>query len=485
MTLKDFEAKFKFLPVAVDSCVEKVMKQGHDKSSAIAICRSALGMGAEPREAGRVRDVHNRGNDGDDTKKVFEFELDPLWKQTKEVMGIEIFQTGIWKDRNWTDQDLQDAVQNFRNGILGAEPYITIDHEPKATDEFSKALDGMALGFVKNLYKVGKKLVADFTKVPRVIAELMMAGPLKNKSIELWPEFEAADGNIYHNVLEAVTLTGKIPAVSGLSDVVALFKRETGIAQKGDRRKIKLTTGGHKMSEITIEQSEYTGLLKFKAQSEVHADEIVKFKAETVNFKKEIEIKDAKIVELEKFKADTAKRDQEREHNKAVQFAERLITKGKIIPAQKDYYVEQYKMNKAKGPEMFKAFTDIHEKKEAVVITGEFAARGQADGKGVSKVDGDRARENFKKESFKGKTQSAYDDLHKAVTAYMEKHGVTYEEAAKHLKLLQKPIQSESDARDKMDDMEDARKEQEKAEEEDKGKDDDGKEEEEEEEDEE
>jgi hypothetical protein len=304
MTLRDFQKQFKFLPVGINNCVEKVMKEGHDKSSAIAICRSALGMGATPKPAGTTHDIHDR-RDGND-KEIFDdvpasshvpggggihtpsfikvprkkeaFELDPLWKQTKDLMGIEIFSTGVWKGREWIDQDLQDAVQNFRAGILGAEPYITIDHEPEATDEFSKALDGMALGFVKNLYKVGSKLIADFTKVPRVIAELMQAGPLKNKSIELWPDFEASDGTIYHNVLEAVTLTGKIPAVSGLSDVVALFKRGTGIAQKGDRRKIKLTTGGHKMSMIELEQSEYTGLLKFKAEKEVAEDQVTKFR---------------------------------------------------------------------------------------------------------------------------------------------------------------------------------------------------------------
>ena len=471
MTLKEFKDKFKFLPVQVNTCVSKVMKQGHDKSSALAICRSALGMSSAPNSPGVPQDIHNRGNRTGGKQEIFDdqvdggggihtpqfikvqkksnFELDPLWKQTKDVMNVEIFEAGTWKGRTFTENDLQDAVQNFRDGILGAEPYVTIDHDDNATKEFSHALDGMALGFVSNLYKIGKKLIADFTKVPRIIAELIMAGPLKNKSIELWPEFEAADGTIYKNVLEAVTFTGKIPAVAGLSDVVSLFKRETGIVQKDNRRKIKLTTGGKKMSEITIEQSEYTELLKFKANKEVAEDQVLKFKADLDKANKEIENRDKKIVDLEKFKADTQKANEVREHDEAVSFADSLIKKGTITPAHKDLYIDQFKMYKGKGPEMFKAFTDEIEARKPVVITGEMSFT--ADKNGKPSESNKKLMENQIKMIFKKGGKSMYDDANKLIKQYCEKHNVPYDQAMKHFGILKDNMEAEADARKKMD----------------------------------
>jgi hypothetical protein len=124
----------------------------------------------------------------------------------------------------------------------------------------------------------------------------------------------------------------------------------------------------------------------------------------------------------------------------------------KIIPAKKDYYIEQYKMNKAKSPEMFKAFLDEVNGKDDEIITGEIGATGPVD-QGVDGKNVDNIKLGFKKA---GKTP--YDDMHKAITAYMEKHKVDYSTAMKHLKLLESPIEAEAEARKKMEAEEDKMK---------------------------
>ena len=427
-----------------------------------------------PSLPARPQDVHGRGQKKDG-KDVFDtemagggeaihtpqfikvakkpvkqtFELDPLWKETKDLMGIEVFEVGTWKGREFTDDDLQMAVQNFRDGILGSQPYITIDHDKDATNQFSKALDGMALGFVSKLYKAGKKLIADFTKVPRVIAELMQAGPLKNKSIELWPEFEAADGSIYKNVLEAVTLTGKIPAVTGLDDFVAFFKRDTGIKPQGNRRKLTLTSGGiarMENTEITIQ--EYNSLLKFKAEREVQEETVKKLLFKNDEMTKHAETLEKKIVELEKFKADVSKANELREQEAAVSFADALIKKGTILPAHKDLYVDQYKLYKGKGPEMFKLFTDEIEARKPVVLVGELSSAGNT-GTGVA-VDDNRILEMYKKSGGKAGSK-LFEEADKAIKSYMAKTGCSYAEAMKHFKIMDAKMSGEAESREKLE----------------------------------
>jgi len=80
--------------------------------------------------------------------------------ETVNIGDVEIFEVGKWKGEEYTTEDLDQMVNNFKEKV--AEPYITIDHSLKATSQFKDALKALALGFVDKLERQGTKLKAWF-----------------------------------------------------------------------------------------------------------------------------------------------------------------------------------------------------------------------------------------------------------------------------------------------------------------------------------
>ena len=392
-------------------------------------------------------------DDPNASKKVFSFndKIDPL--ETRDLMGMEIFQVGNWKGVPFTEQDLEECVQNFKAGILGSEPYVTIDHSALATKEFQAGLDGMALGFISDLFKMGAgddcKLVANLKKVPRVIFELIQAGALKNKSVELWRKYPAQDGNIYRNVLEAVTLTGKLPAVHNLSDFVALYKSETKADkvkgekysfQSEDKEALTLSEPGHvaggaeasqkqsfkesKMDgKIEITLDEYKRFLKLETEKQISDEQLMKFKADKDSLAKEKEKIANEKAELVKFKADTEARQKANVKAEAEEFVSAQVKHCRILPKYKGMYIEQYLTFKAEGKDKLSLFKEeIRSRKEAVKLGAISWAPEGATPDEIEKI-------NLKKMS--------YEEMDKAVHHVMKKYGIkNYEDAMKKMGAL-------------------------------------------------
>jgi len=300
--------------------------------------------------------------------------------ETVEMEGAEIFEVGTWNGVKNTDKELDEMVENFNNGVL--EPYLNINHSPNATEEFQEALKSMSLGFVKKLYRKGKKLIADFKQVPKTIAELIEAGALKQKSVEIWKKFTAGNGKKYRNVLEAVTFHGAdgVPAISTLSDFIALYKSEIP-AREGHETKEGLMCLDHKeedikVDEIKISKEEYdklknteTELNKFKADKKNNKmieteKENAEQKEEIQKLKNEKAEADKKIKEADKFKADVEKGKKEALEKEAEDYIDAQIQAKKVMPASKELYKKDY-IRLQEDEEMFKVFkNDIENRAE-------------------------------------------------------------------------------------------------------------------------
>lgn len=334
---KDYNNKDDF----IKACIPIVLKEGtaKDNDQAVAICNSMW------------------------DKKEMKLE-------TKNIDGVEIFETGIWKGVKYNEKDLDNMVDNFNNGI--AEPYITIDHSDKATSQFKDALQALALGFVKKLERRGKKLIAGFKQVPKVVAELIESGPLKKKSIEFYRN-HIANGKLYKNVLQGVTFHGAngLPEVNTLSDFLSLYKSNLQTMEKSKKDIVSISNldkEDNKLMEnqIELKKDEYQELLKKSSQVDVFQSEVSSLKEEFEKMKndskrilEENEALKAEHKEIEKTQKENLKKE-------ADVYISKKVNDGFIKPAHKDRYVSEYIMYKS-DEKKFKDFTDDIESRGTII----------------------------------------------------------------------------------------------------------------------
>lgn len=124
-----------------------------------------------------------------------------------DLMNREIFAAGTHNGETYTERDLDDMVEAFAS--LDFQPALKQGHVQDET--------GLpALGYVSNLRRVGKKLVADFTDMPEHVYEAIQSKRFARVSAEIFHNFRRAGKN-FRRVLKAVALLGvEIPAVAGL-----------------------------------------------------------------------------------------------------------------------------------------------------------------------------------------------------------------------------------------------------------------------------
>ena len=150
-------------------------------------------------------------------EELQEFDLEAV-----DVLGVEIFAKGMWKEDLYTEKDLDELVTNFQLLRGEVKPPLKIGHQ--SDGEQKNFLKGMpAIGKVVNLRRVGTKLLADFQSVPKKVADLIKAKAYDRVSSEIYMRYERRKKK-YGKVLAAVALLGaEIPAVKTLRDVLALY----------------------------------------------------------------------------------------------------------------------------------------------------------------------------------------------------------------------------------------------------------------------
>lgn len=298
------------------------------------------------------------------------------------LIGREIFAAGTWNGQTYTEKDLDDMVEAF--AALDFKPALKQGH---VADETGLP----ALGYVDNLRRVGKKLVADFIDMPQEVADAISAKRFSRVSAEIFHNFKRA-GNMFRRVLKAVALLGvEIPAVAGLKP----------------------------LHEFASDDFESVEIIELKTQTEVvkMSDDILK--AENEALKKRLDAAEQKISALSE--------ENEREKAKAESFAEDVRTlkqesvKARVdaklaalnVPALKEHFASLYSLALQDSKQV--NFKDGESSLEAVI--DELFAE-------VNK----RAEHLFNEQ---GKTQekgsgNAEADFDAEVKAYAKEHGVTY-----------------------------------------------------------
>lgn len=156
--------------------------------------------------------------------------------ETVDLKNVEIFATGTHNGQAYTRTDLDDMVAAFTALQGEYDPPVKLGHpeDQPALEDVAEG-SGPAFGWVSSLRRVGDKLVADFARVPRRLAELIEAGAYRYRSAEIWWDLDLGE-KVYRRVLKAVAFLGDtMPAVRTLKDIFKLYRTQGQQAFAHDR----------------------------------------------------------------------------------------------------------------------------------------------------------------------------------------------------------------------------------------------------------
>ncbi|TXH55071.1 MAG: hypothetical protein E6Q97_09555, partial [Desulfurellales bacterium] len=142
----------------------------------------------------------------------------------KSIRGVEIFAAGEWNGDTYTEQDMDVIVQSFQETKDKLRPFLKLGHSKEQSllkkDELPSA------GFIDRIYRVGKKIVADFTNIPEKIYELIKRRAYDRVSSEIFVNMKIGD-KVYPYALKAVALLGgETPAVQDLNSILNLYQND-------------------------------------------------------------------------------------------------------------------------------------------------------------------------------------------------------------------------------------------------------------------
>jgi len=276
-------------------------EQYHDEGKAAAIGWTAL------KNAGYKKNAEGKWS------KITQHE------DVVTIEDIEIFRAGKWNGDEYTEQDLQDIVNNFLALQAELTPPVKLGH-----DKSQKLLqqDGYpSAGWISNLKKVGDKLIATFSNIPRRIAELIKNKAYRKISSEMWWNYKDEVGKIYNKVLWGVALLGEdIPVIGSLADIEALYSQ--GYLE--DLHVVTFNTGGEKkMIEENPKLKEYEDeIAKLKAELGAKEEEVEEKAGELKTLSNNLDETNLKLVEIaEKQKSGEIKL-----------YIKDMKLKGKILP---------------------------------------------------------------------------------------------------------------------------------------------------------
>ena len=262
--------------------------------------------------------------------------------ETVDIKDRVIFSAGVWNGDTYTEADLAAMALAFNELKGQLRPPLKLGHN----DE-QKLADGMpAIGWLDNVRVSGKKLMADFVKVPKKIYDLLKAGAYRTVSPEIYWNLEMGDKK-YPYALKALALLGAdIPACKDVSDIMALYSEVYAYtAEPGEVKAYTLDTEEKEMEEkikeleakIEAYESEKAQYATEKAALEAKATtaeaEVAKFTAKVEELTKVVTEKEAviaentaKFAEIEKAKKYTALETR----------VDKMIADKKLTPANKE-----------------------------------------------------------------------------------------------------------------------------------------------------
>lgn len=155
----------------MESCVLKVMDQGHDKLSAIKICKSSLF---------NIEEEVKASEKNDQSIAIFaEMFLDKQFK-AGDTVDIQIMRVGEWDHSEYGSfsikpDTLTEVVDNFYSRARGIDLAVDENHEP----------NHRALGWFKDLYLKGKEALFATIELTKEGADILSRGLYKYFSPEI------------------------------------------------------------------------------------------------------------------------------------------------------------------------------------------------------------------------------------------------------------------------------------------------------------
>lgn len=159
------------------------------------------------------------------------------------LKNVEIFKAGKWNNLAFDESALDDMVTAFEE--LSAVHRVPLKFGHRPDEQIPKGQP--ALGWVTNLRRVGKSLLADFTHVPKLVKAAFEKKLYRTVSIEMLMGARIGKKTFKH-VLDAVALLGADqPAVHGLGDLDQfLAERSVAFDDAGHRLAFETIAGDRK-----------------------------------------------------------------------------------------------------------------------------------------------------------------------------------------------------------------------------------------------
>lgn len=231
-----------------------------------------------------------------------------------QSLDMEIFAAGNWHGDRYTQQDLQDIVNNFNSLQNEIKPFIKLGHSQKDNQP--------ALGWIQSLRLMGEKIVASVTDIPQIVFDAIQRKLYNRVSSEIYWNYKSAAGKTYNYVLKAVALLGAtVPEVKTLNDLTAYLSEQLSAEKlvvyefnSDDARII-----GAENKEVENNMADENIIKEY--QDKLAAAETAKTEAE--NKLKEFEEK--RIKDLQDGQAENAR-----------QFCEQAVKDGKMPPFVRD-----------------------------------------------------------------------------------------------------------------------------------------------------
>lgn len=266
---------------------------------------------------------------------------------TVNINNVEIFSSMEKPNGDkYTEKDLEDMVAGFYETKEQIAPYLKLGHDEK--QKLAQSSGMPALGWVENLRKVGKKLIADFVKVPQKIYDLIKAGAYRKKSAEIFWNIDVK-GKKYRRLLRAVSILGAdTPACGDIGDIVNLYSTMPEFyIYENDSAEVKIYDfiDNKKKEEDTM--SDVQELLKKNTELE---EKLKKYEEEKKEAEAKVEEAEKKVeeakteaeaakTEAEKANEELDKKKEEETKTEINSIADRLINEKHLCPADKDAFV--------------------------------------------------------------------------------------------------------------------------------------------------
>lgn len=327
------------MPEMLDRCVQHLMDKGYDKESAYPICQMSVDMKEKEGAEAVIKMAEDMAKKKmkpgmmkpDDMMTPAEMDRMKKKMMSQSINGVEIFAAGKWNGDTYNESDLDTLVTAFEETKGKLKPYLKLGH---GGDQSILRADEMpAAGYIANLYRVGKKLLADFVNVPDKIFELIKRRAYSKVSSEIYQNIHV-DGKKYPWALKAVALLGgETPAVHDLDEILALGYSHASADQSAEMRRYDFST-----NLLTENREELMELEALKKENE-ELKEKVKTLSEQNQVLQDTQKKiEGSIEEIRKFaeaqKSENESLKKEKRFSDISAKVAKLVESKKITPAQ-------------------------------------------------------------------------------------------------------------------------------------------------------